>query len=524
LAVLSGAQVGALTTDAVFALSTDQLSSLTSVQVAAVTTVQVPTLSTDQVVALTTGQIKALSTAAIAALTTDQVVALETRDLAALTTKQIKALTTEALETITTEQLGAMGTVQIGALTTSQAYALTTDQVVALTTAQIKALTTAALVSLTTNQLMAIETQDIKELTGSQIQALSTNQVAALTTDQMEAMTCEQFALFRVSQIGAFTADQLPHVKFGTPIILDLDGNGVQTLNVSEGVMFDLFADGATINTGWVSRGDGLLVMDRNHDGRINDGAELFGSATRLANGQRASDGYGALRELDSNGDGVVDAQDGAFADLRVWVDANSDGVSGQGEMRTLASLGITSINAQAVVELSQDNGNLIGLTSSYETTDGATHAAADVWFVADRNQHTRAAPVANIAPPTERATLVENTALPIIDPSDPNSLRAKVSGLALAISTFDDATYYSPATQSAPGLGASATVALVQPAYLPAAAGMVDAMKQFDAHGQLLAPAAALAAPPIASVQKSLDVPALAQTGNTGFLAGNGG
>jgi Ca2+-binding EF-hand superfamily protein len=225
--------------------------------------------------------------------------------------------------------------------------------------------------------MVAIETRDISQLTAVQIGALTTAQVSSLTTDQMDAMTCLQFSLFKVSQQTAFTVDQQPHIKFGSPIILDLNGDGVKTLNISDGVKFDLFADGATVNTGWVSSGDGLLVLDRNHDGTINDGSELFGSATTLANGERAADGYQALRELDSNKDGVIDSEDAAFADLRVWVDGNSDGVTEAGETHTLSSLGIASINAQAVVDLSKDNGNLVGLTSSYQTTDGATHAAA---------------------------------------------------------------------------------------------------------------------------------------------------
>ncbi len=59
--------------------------------------------------------------------------------------------------------------------------------------------------------------------------------------------------------------------------------------------------------------------------------------------------------------------------------------MSGAGELKTLASLGIAKINAQATAGAGTDNGNLLGLTSTYETTDGATHAAADVWFVTDR-------------------------------------------------------------------------------------------------------------------------------------------
>ncbi|MEK2481579.1 hypothetical protein AAAB32_10030, partial [Lactobacillus acidophilus] len=76
-----------------------------------------------------------------------------------------------------------------------------------------------------------------------------------------------------------------------TPIVLDLDGNGVTTVSSSAGVMFDLNATGNASRVGWASAQDGLLVMDVNGDGIINNGSELFGGATRLGNGERAGNG-----------------------------------------------------------------------------------------------------------------------------------------------------------------------------------------------------------------------------------------
>jgi trimeric autotransporter adhesin len=71
------------------------------------------------------------------------------------------------------------------------------------------------------------------------------------------------------------------------------------------------------------------------------------------------------------------------YSQLGVWVDANSDGISEAGEVRTLASLGITEISVTAQVTTTQDHGNTIGLTSSYQTADGVSHLAGDVWFAA---------------------------------------------------------------------------------------------------------------------------------------------
>lgn len=104
---------------------------------------------------------------------------------------------------------------------------------------------------------------------------------------------------------------------------MDLDGNGIQTTATAgfSGSLFDHNKDGIRTATGWVASGDGLLVRDLNGNGIIDNGGELFGENTLLADGTLAQHGYAALAELDSNADGVVDANDAAFATLRVWQD-----------------------------------------------------------------------------------------------------------------------------------------------------------------------------------------------------------
>jgi len=133
-----------------------------------------------------------------------------------------------------------------------------------------------------------------------------------------------------------------------------------------------------------VGAGSGLLVRDINHDGVINDGRELFGGATIAANGQRAGNGFLALGALDSNHDGRIDHHDAAWKELQVWVDANHDGKTDPGELQTLDALGIVSLNLLASAGTASDNGNLLGLVSSYTRADGSTRAMADVWFVRD--------------------------------------------------------------------------------------------------------------------------------------------
>jgi hypothetical protein len=112
-----------------------------------------------------------------------------------------------------------------------------------------------------------------------------------------------------------------------------------------------------------------------------------------LANGQRAANGYQAMAQYDSNGDGKLTAADAHFKDIVVWVDANHDGKTEPGELKTLAQLGITSIDLHAVAGTATNNGNLLGLSSTYTTSDGATHAMADVWFAQGASTPTPTAP-----------------------------------------------------------------------------------------------------------------------------------
>ena len=371
--------------------------------------------------------------------------------------------------------------------------ALTTDQVVALTTSQIQAISTAAINALSTDQIVAIETADVAALTTKQLSALSTSQTYSFTTTQVEAL--------QSSQIAAFGTAAYQYLTTGTPIILDLNGDGVRTQSIDAGVKFDLFDDGVAISTGWVSGGDGLLVLDRNHDGQIKDGSELFGSATRLSNGEKASDGYAALRELDSNGDGTISSDDAIYGDLRVWVDSNSDGISGAGETKTLAELGIAKINLNATAGTDTDNGNILGLTSSYETTDGVTHDAADVWFQANRtpvagtgsvdsaiaalNTTTTPAPtlVADPVAVPQTQTVPTIQAQPAVELVPLTSaMRAQVSNMAQAMGSFVDAGL-SQSDMAAASAEGGAPAPTLSPVGL-AVTSLADAMKQFDVNG----------------------------------------
>jgi Ca2+-binding RTX toxin-like protein len=170
-----------------------------------------------------------------------------------------------------------------------------------------------------------------------------------------------------------------------SPLVLDLDGDGVETLALADGVYFDHDGDGFAEKTGWIAPDDGLLALDRNGNGTIDGGAELFGDQTVLAGGVKAADGFAALAELDGNRDGRIDAGDAAYTQLRIWRDLNRDGLSSADELSTLADLGIVSIDtASDPSELVDPQGNEHRLLGSFTRADGATGAVADVWFRRD--------------------------------------------------------------------------------------------------------------------------------------------
>ena len=355
---LSVDSIGALNTAQFRALTTAQVASLTKLQVAALTNAQLSGMSTRNLNALTTQQFAALNTAQIAALSAKQIVSLESADLAVLSSDQIKALTTAGI--------AALSTAQVVALTTSQVYALTTSQIS---------------LGLKATQLAAMETQDLAVLSTSAIAALTVGHMFAMTTRQLVALTTNQVCALTTLQLSVLSTAKAALIESKTPIVLDLNGDGISTLSIAAGVQFDLGADGSPEHTGWVATTDGLLAMDRNQDGQINDGSELFGSSTLLTDGSKAVDGYVALAALDSNQDGFISNSDTHFADLKVWVDANSDGLTSNGELKSIDSMGIVSISLSVQQTAIVDHGNTIGLTGNYQTADGNVHAAADVWF-----------------------------------------------------------------------------------------------------------------------------------------------
>ena len=128
------------------------------------------------------------------------------------------------------------------------------------------------------------------------------------------------------------------------PLVIDLGTKGINLSTVENGVHFDIDKNGFAEKTVWTDGEDGFLVLDRNYNGIIDDGGELFSDHVIMKNGLTSSDGFEALADLDEDNNGIIDEKDSRFFDLRVWVDSERDGFSTADEIKTLADLGITSI------------------------------------------------------------------------------------------------------------------------------------------------------------------------------------
>jgi Ca2+-binding RTX toxin-like protein len=177
------------------------------------------------------------------------------------------------------------------------------------------------------------------------------------------------------------------------PLAIDLDGDGIETVGIptdgSTPILFDHDADGVKTGTGWLQPDDGWLVLDRDGNGNIDSGRELFGVDTYLPGPNRnAYNGFEALNyHLNAEpfggagyGDGVLDSRDAAFTQLRVWRDANGDGASQADELSTLSAAGIASIGLTPTnSNIALGNGNTITGTATVTRSNGQATQAGTV-------------------------------------------------------------------------------------------------------------------------------------------------
>jgi hypothetical protein len=176
-----------------------------------------------------------------------------------------------------------------------------------------------------------------------------------------------------------------------SPIIVDAARTGFQLTSVDDGVLFDIDADGHLDRVAWTAADgdDEFLVMDRNGNGRIDDGSELFGNYTPVFPDAEvtAENGFDALRFLEGPSfgraaiDQVIDGKDSGFAALRLWRDANHNGISEPEELRTLHSAGLLALETEYKLSGRRDRyGNEFRQRARALVQHGAIYVY-DVWL-----------------------------------------------------------------------------------------------------------------------------------------------
>jgi Ca2+-binding RTX toxin-like protein len=167
------------------------------------------------------------------------------------------------------------------------------------------------------------------------------------------------------------------------PLVLDLDLHGVSlTALGTSNVYFDLDGNGFAERTGWAAPREGLLALDVNRNGQIDNGSELFGNATQ--------NGFEVLARYDDNRDGRIDAADSVWNSLLIWRDADRDGVSDSGELTAITANDVSSINLAGeepglVDRLFGRAGNTVLAVGDYTRRGGNTAEAIAVAFTSDQ-------------------------------------------------------------------------------------------------------------------------------------------
>lgn len=181
----------------------------------------------------------------------------------------------------------------------------------------------------------------------------------------------------------------------GSPIIIDLGAPGYALSGLADPVAFDLDANGTPNTISWTARGseDAFVVLDRNGNGVVDNGSELFGDAVTLSDGSISGDGYAALAELDSraqggNANGFVDRGDFGYWRLQLWTDTNHNGRSEPGELVALHARDIVAISLTISEPMQFDaHDNLLAFSSpAYARRGGRlqTVMTVDVFFMGE--------------------------------------------------------------------------------------------------------------------------------------------
>ncbi|MBN2838231.1 MAG: hypothetical protein JXM74_05705, partial [Fusobacteriaceae bacterium] len=166
------------------------------------------------------------------------------------------------------------------------------------------------------------------------------------------------------------------------PLIFDLDGDGVETISVNNGVNYDFAGDGIKEKTGWVGKDDGFLVVDKNFNGKIDDNNELFGEGQVLKNGEVSSGGFQSLADYDNNKDSLININDEIYSQLKIWQDKNQNGVTDDGELISLKELNIKEISLKSSNKNTIDvAGNTLRQIGEYTLETGVKRQIGEYLF-----------------------------------------------------------------------------------------------------------------------------------------------
>jgi hypothetical protein len=175
-----------------------------------------------------------------------------------------------------------------------------------------------------------------------------------------------------------------------SPIVMNFDTGDYKLTGSNAPVSFDMRGDGHPPLIGWTAEGrdEAFLWLDRNHNGRVTSGAELFGNFTPLKSGALAKNGFEALAEFDANHDGIIDDHDPVWSQLQLWRDLNHNGISDDGESTPLAGSQVTSMELRYHWTGRHDNwGNTFRYEALISVVNPSGHGtskkpAYDIFFV----------------------------------------------------------------------------------------------------------------------------------------------
>ena len=209
-----------------------------------------------------------------------------------------------------------------------------------------------------------IETSQLDSLTlSSTAQALMSPSPTVQRSEQNSQQTSA-----RLSFSGE--AVEQEEMQKTDPLAFDLDGNGIQTTGVKHGIQFDINADGKTEQSSFISGNDAFLAYDKNGNGVIDNGSELFGDQNGAANG------FEELKKYDDNHEGSIDKNDAIYSQLQLL----SVDKSKQQKLSSLADQGIESINLNYNNQHQAINYyDSIEQTGQFKRSDGSSGSVADI-------------------------------------------------------------------------------------------------------------------------------------------------